>query len=155
MSRSSVARSTRVADRAQDLRQSEGVERCEVAFAHVAAVLDEALHGAIDGGAREVEGAVVPEARPERRGALGLVESDAIGEAHAGRDRREGHRRATARVRRERVEERKHVRQRGPAESLQRARSLVLLVRVVGGQLRQRALGPRTNVSRVVVHEAR
>ena len=94
--------------------------------------------------------------RAQKASALsGWSSSDAIDEAHAGRDRREGHRRATARVGRERVEEREHVRQRGPAESLQRARALVLLVRVVGGQLRQRASAPELHVLRVGVHEAR
>ena len=63
--RSSVARSTRAAIARTISGQREGVERHEVALAEIAPVLDEPLDGALDRGAREIERAVVPEARPE------------------------------------------------------------------------------------------
>ncbi len=101
------------AERVHESAEGEGVELEEGRSPGEGAVCGLAVNGAADDGGSEIDGALFPEAGPERDGVFRSGEGSRGGQAHTFCDRLEGHGQPAAGFRSERVEVREDVGQSG------------------------------------------
>jgi hypothetical protein len=154
VSRASAARSfvTRIAS--SELLEREGVDDSELLFEQIAPSLHEAIDLAPDGGLGEVDGSVLPEAFPEERGAIRVVELASLTDPHSPCDRRERERNAAAWGRREVIEVGQEVREprsADPREAALAERS----VQVAEHDVRDALVDARTNIPRRDIQKTR